>query len=161
MMKQEFQITGLAMAEFKALMSMTDEQLSEHHAHWLIADESPGYPCRVSLKDAHVGERVLAYSYAHHPADSAYRSSGPVFIREQATAASLAVGEVPPVLPGRQLSLRGYDELNLMITAELVAGAQVATAIRSMFAQSVVSYIHIHNAGPGCFSCAAKRVWLE
>ena len=38
-----------------------------------MADRKPGFPCRVSLVDAEIGESVLLVNYEHLPAASPYR----------------------------------------------------------------------------------------
>lgn len=63
----------------------------------MIVDKKPGFPCRVSLTDADLGETVLLVPFHHHEVSS------------------------------RLLS----DES--------------------------VSYLHIHNARPGCYNCRVLR----
>ncbi len=157
-MSNHFRIEGLAAKPFKALMSMCDEALKQHGAYWLVADVCPGFPCRVSLQDAAVGEQVLVCHYQHHDVSTPYQSSGPIFVRAHAVTTAWGVDQIPPVLPHRQLSLRGYGQNHLMLAATVVAGHQVAGAIKSMLSDPAVNYVHIHNAAPGCFSCVARRV---
>lgn len=156
-MSSHFQIQGLSADRFKAFMSMGDDELKQHTAYWLTVDAAPGYPCRVSLQDAAVGERVLVCHHQHHNVPTAYQSSGPIFVREHALTTTWEVDEIPPVLPHRQLSLRGYGLHHLMLAADVVDGQLVGRAIRSMLSDAAVDYIHIHNAAPGCFSCAVRR----
>jgi len=52
-------------------MDLNDEELALHQAKWMIVDEELGYPCRVSLEDAKIGERVLFLPYWHHDVESA------------------------------------------------------------------------------------------
>lgn len=127
-------------------------------ARWLVANAQPGFPCRVSLRDAAPGENVLAMSYEHHATDSPYRAKGPVFIRASAQTAHPAVNEIPKMFEHRLLSLRAYDRNAMMIDATTTQGTGLASVIRRMFSDQAVDYIHIHNAGPGCFSCAVHRV---
>ncbi|MEO0731817.1 MAG: DUF1203 domain-containing protein, partial [Bacteroidota bacterium] len=87
------------------------------HVRKLVADTNPGYPCRVSLKDAAIGEEILAFHYEHHAVDSPYRASGPVFVRVGAAPATPTVNEIPPILRKRSLSLRAYDTEAMMVAA--------------------------------------------
>ncbi len=73
-MTSEFIIKPLPAKDFEKLMSLNGDELSTHHAQWMVVDTSPGYPCRVSLQDAKVGERVLALPFTHHDVGSPYRS---------------------------------------------------------------------------------------
>ncbi len=157
-MEHAFQITGLDKQLFIDMMYANESRLKHIGAHWLVADQSPGYPCRVSLQDAAVGERVLACQFEHHPATSAYRASGPIFVREQAVQRLCGVGEIPAMLLHRELSFRAYDMKQMMVAAQVTCGLNTAKVIQGMLAKKAVQYIHIHNAGPGCFNCAVQRV---
>jgi hypothetical protein len=125
---------------------------------WLDVDSEPGFPCRVSLTDARVGERVLALTFEHHAVDSPYRSSGPIFVREHASTVEPAKNEIPTMLRHRLLSIRAYDSAHMMIDAQVNQGDELERVIENQFKNSAVEYIHIHNANPGCFDCAVYRV---
>lgn len=57
----------------------------------------------------------------------------------------------------RQLSIRAYDEAAMMVDAKVVNGTDLEETIRHLFANESVAYLHIHNAGPGCFNCSVVR----
>lgn len=156
-MSINFLLVPLPLEEFLPLFELSDEQLQARSARWMVADEKPGYPCRVSLADAEVGERVLAVPFTHHDVRSPYRASGPVFVREGAQPANLEVNEVPVMFHHRLLSLRAYDSSGMMMGATTVHGAELADAIAAHFEDPRVEYQHIHNASPGCFDCAVRR----
>ena len=112
-------------------------------ARLMLADAEPGFPCRVSLEDAKVGETVLLLPYTHHDVGSPYRASGPVFVRRHAAEARLGPGEVPQMLRHRLLSVRAYDAVGFSCEApppdifsddpeELVALAALASRFRSL-----------------------------
>ena len=86
-MSSDFIIQALPMEMFSPLLPLSDEELTLQKVMWLDVDSEPGFPCRVSLTDAKVGERVLAFSFEHHDVNSPYRSSGPIFVREHARRA--------------------------------------------------------------------------
>lgn len=156
-MNTNFIIQALDKNLFAHAMGMNDKELEAVNARWLIADASPGYPCRVSLREASVGESVLLISFPYHDVDSPYRACGPVFVRQQADTAKLGVNEIPDILPGRLLSVRAYDSAHMMIHAQTIQDTQFEQAVRSQFSSEAVSYLQIHNANPGCFSCAVYR----
>jgi hypothetical protein len=145
------------MEMFSPLLPLSDEELALQKVMWLDVDSEPGFPCRVSLTDAKVGERVLAFSFEHHDVDSPYRSSGPIFVREHARTAEPAKNEIPKMLRHRLLSIRAYDSAHMMIGAQVSQGVELEHAIETQFKNSAVEYIHIHNANPGCFNCAVYR----
>lgn len=152
-----FRATGLCVSPFEALFGLDDAALARRGMRRMVADSKPGFPCRVSLEDAEPGERLILLLFEHQGADSPYRSSGPIFVREQAREPFDRVGVVPPVLRGRLLSLRAYDEAGMMLDADIVEGREVEAAIGRFFARDEVSYLHVHNAKRGCFACRIDR----
>ncbi len=158
MPKTNFLIHALNHDDFNHLFSFSDKQLQRINAKKIIVNEHPGYPCRVSLKDALVGETIIALTFTHHDVNSPYRSSGPIFVRNHCLTSNLAINEIPDVLNNRLLSLRAYNKKFLMIDALITKGQDVKVSINQLFSDSMVEYIHIHNAKPGCYSCRVERV---
>ncbi len=156
-MSDGFRIVALPSDQFAPLFDQSDAALRAVGAQRMIVDRTPGFPCRVSLADADVGETVILLPFQHHDVASPYRASGPVFVRRGAATATPAVGQVPAMLRHRQLSVRAYDEAAMMVGAEVVPGTELEQAIGRQFAQSGVSYLHVHNALPGCYNCAVVR----
>lgn len=153
-----FQIRGLPAAEFAALFGRSDAELARHDAIRKVADRMPGFPCRVSLRDAEPGETVLLVNYEHLPVASPYRSRYAIYVRENAVDARLEVNEIPEVLRTRLLSVRAFDDAGMLVEAEVVEGTGLAAAIDRMFARPDVNYLHAHNAKPGCFAARIDRV---
>jgi Protein of unknown function (DUF1203) len=156
-MTSDFQIVALPVENFVHLFSMGDADLAAHGARRLIVDKNPGYPCRVSLMDAAINERVILTPFKHHDVDSPYQSKGPVFVREGANTAKPAVNEIPLMFHHRLLSVRAYAETAMMKSAKVVEGQALEKAIRDFFTESDVAYLHLHNAGAGCFNCLVQR----
>ncbi|TDR23364.1 DUF1203 domain-containing protein [Marinicella litoralis] len=157
MQNTSFQIKALDAALLDPYFKMNESELQRHNARWVTADADPGYPCRVSLQDAKIGERVLLFPYNHHDVSSPYRAAGPVFVRELAVTANPAINQIPDMLRHRNLSMRAYDRAGMMIAAAVVAGEALEAAMVEMLQQPKIEYIHLHNAGPGCFHCAVVR----
>lgn len=152
-----FRLVGLAPEPFAPFFALTDEQLAERGIHRVVADRKPGFPCRISLVDAEIGEQLLLLPYCHQPANSPYQASGPIFIRSGARRRVADPSEVPPYVTGRLMSVRAYDQRDFIVDAEVCAGADVAKTIRRMFEDAQVRFIHLHNAKRGCFSCRVER----
>jgi hypothetical protein len=152
-----FQLVGIAFEPFAALFSLADRELAELDAQRVIATEKPGYPCRVSLADAEIGEELLLLPYTHQPARSPYRASGPIFVRKAARQTRLDSGVIPDYVTLRQMSIRAYDAAHLMVDAAVCEGKDAAPTILRMFDDPDVAYIHLHNAKRGCFSCRVER----
>jgi Protein of unknown function (DUF1203) len=68
-----------------------------------------------------------------------------------------SVNEIPKMLLHRLLSVRAYDAEGMIIGARVVKGTELETIIQSSFADERASYLHIHNAAPGCYNCAVVR----
>jgi Protein of unknown function (DUF1203) len=157
-MKSNFRVVALTAAQFEPLFSLSDEKLVQKGARRLIVDANPGFPCRVSLEDAEIGERVILAPFTHHDVDSPYRASGPIFVRENAKESRFAVNEVPEVVASRTMSARAYDKNSMMIDAAVVSGSEIAAHIERLFDNVNIEYVHLHNAGAGCYCCKVERV---
>ena len=145
------------MDQFEWLFALSDAQLEAKGAKRYVADRNPGFPCRVSLEDAAPGESLILVPFTHQPADSPYRASGPIFIREHARVASLAVNEVPKQLRSRTLSVRAYDAGGLMVDADIVDGQELESIVARLFSTPEADYLHVHFARPGCYACRIDR----
>ncbi len=144
--------------DFNYLFALNDSELKEKGMIKITVDQYPGYPCRISLEDAQIGEEVLLFPYKHHKTTSPYQASGPIFIRKNVQTAILETNEIPKLLNHRHLSLRCYDKSGIMIEATTCNGKEVRQELDELFKNSRVSYVHIHNAKPGCYNCVAERV---
>ena len=152
-----FQLVGLPGEPFAPLFGLPDAELAACNIQRVVAAANPGYPCRVSLIDAEIGEELLLLPFEHQPASSPYRASGPIFVRKGASQARLEPGVVPDYVRRRLISARAYDEAGQMTDATVCDGTDAASAIQTMFSDHRVGYIHLHNAKRGCFSCLVNR----
>jgi hypothetical protein len=152
-----FLITPLEKSNFQHLFAMNSSELAAVRAVRMVVTEKPGFPCRVSLADAEIGENIILVHYEHQPVDSPFRASHAVFVRPAAAQAAPAMNEVPAIFRTRVLSLRGFDAKGMLIAADLADGTNLETAIEAMFQNSQVDYIHIHFAKPGCYAATCRR----
>lgn len=152
-----FQISALPRSHFAPLWALTDEELARKGARRCVVTAKPGFPCRVSLRDAEVGEEVLLINFEHQPINTPFRASHAVYVRPQAEEATLAAGEVPAVLRCRLLSLRAFDRDGMMVDAEVTAGADIEILINQLFADPRAAYIHAHAAKAGCYLARIDR----
>ena len=152
-----FRITGLAAEPFRHLFGLPDEELASRGIKRYRVDSHPGFPDRIEMKDAEVGESVLLLNHVSQPANTPYRAAHAIFIREGATQAFDAVNQVPEVMRIRLLSLRAFSEEGMMLEADVVAGQVMEPVIERMLANAAVTYIHVHNAKQGCYSGRIAR----
>ena len=152
-----FQIHGLPMAPFAPLFELDDTALASMGATRVMATSNPGFPCRVSLKDADVGEELILLNHRHLPSNSPYAATHAIYVRKDAREARPAPSEVPEVLSSRLLSLRAFDAADMMQRAEVVEGDRLGDRLQDILADAAIAYVHIHNAAPGCFAASATR----
>lgn len=152
-----FRITGLAPDPFRRFFGLPDEELTALGIKRYRVDSHPGFPDRIEMKDADVGQSVLLLNHVSQSAHSPYRASHAIFIREGATQTYDAVNQVPDVMRIRLLSLRAFSEEGMMLDAEVVEGQVMEPVIERMLANPEVGYIHVHNAKRGCYSGRIDR----
>ena len=153
-----FQILALGRDEFINYFEKDDETLAAVGVQRMQVDTAPGYPCRISLQDARVGETVLLLNYEHQPASTPYRSGHAIFVRETARQARPDPDTVPDMLHRRLISARAFDSGHMMIEADIVEGSNLAAMIEKMLANDSAEYVHLHNAQRGCYLACAVRV---
>jgi hypothetical protein len=153
-----FRISGLSRSQFRDLFSLEDGELAVIGARRTIADKKPGFPCRVSLADAELGERVILLPFPHQTAPSPYQASGPIFVREIAEDVSLPPDTIPNMLRSRLLSIRAYDSQGFMVDAQVVGGDELDGLLSGVLTMPGVSYAHVHFARPGCYACRVDNV---
>ncbi len=152
-----FQITALDHRGFARYFAMSADELAANHAVRVTATSKPGFPCRVSLADAEVGDDLVLVNFEHQPGASPYRAAHAIFVREGVAQARPAIGETPEVLRARTLSLRAFDESAMIVAADLVEGQNLAGALDRLLADPAAAYVHIHYAKFGCYAARADR----
>jgi len=150
-------VRGLDPTPFEPLFGLSDEELAGRGVMRMTVTEKPSFPCRVSLTDRNVGERVLLLNHVSHDVANPYRASHAIFVTEGADEAAEYVGEVPPVFGPRVLSLRGFDAEGMMVDAALAQPGEADAGIRKLFANPAIETIHAHNATRGCFAAKVER----
>ena len=152
-----FQIRGLCEGQFQHFYGQGAEELAKHGIERMTVESHPGYPCRVSLEDVEIGESVLLMNYEHLPAQSPYRSSHAIFVKEGARRASVGKNKIPELLRIRLLSVRAFDANDMMVDADVVGGHDLEPIIETMLSIESVAFLHIHNAKRGCFMARVDR----
>ena len=148
-----FQILALDPNPFASLYGLSDSALKERNVVRMPVTESPGFPCRVGLRDIPTGSTALLLNFRHQDAASPYRANGPVFVEEgRTTAAEIPPNTVPDVLTRRLLSLRAYDAAGMIVDAEVSEGRDAEAQIEKFLSDSNVVEIHAHFARRGCYA---------
>jgi hypothetical protein len=152
-----YRITGLNPADHASLFTMSEAELAAINARRVTATANCGFPCRVSLKDADEGDRLILFHHVSHDVATPYRSAYAIYVRELADAAAEYIDETPPVFEGRPIALRGFDGEGNLRNAALALPGQADVRIRQLFESVDIAYIHAHNAAHGCFSAKVER----
>lgn len=152
-----YRINGLDPAPYKPLFGLSDEELAAQGVVRMTVTQKPSFPCRVSLTDRDIGERVLLLNHISHDVANPYRASHAIFVTEGLDQPGEYVDRVPPVFETRVLSLRGFDRDGMLADAVLAQPGQADAAIRKLFENPEIETIHAHNATRGCFSAKIER----
>ncbi|MGI9169071.1 MAG: DUF1203 domain-containing protein [Caulobacteraceae bacterium] len=152
-----FIVSGLPVEPFRPLFGLSEPELAARGIVRRVADARPGFPCRVTLEDAAPGESVLLLNHEHQSAPTPYRSSHAIYVREAARETRTLTDELPEVFLGRTLSVRAFDAAGMMIDAELCRGDDAAPTFERMLREPAAAYLHVHNAGRGCYSARVER----
>jgi hypothetical protein len=152
-----FIVTGLPVETFQPLFGLSDAELAAHGAVRRTAVAGDRFPCRITLEDAAPGETLLLLNFEHQAAATPYRSNYAIYVNEAAAETRRLAGELPPVLRGKRIALRGFDATGMLLEAELSLDDDVAQIVGRQFENPDVAYIHAHNAGAGCFAARIDR----
>ena len=150
-----FTVRGLSPEPFAPLYGLGDDQLAVHRARRVVVNGS-GFPERIEMRDAEVGETLLLVNFEHQDADTPYRSSHAVYVREGATE-RWSGNHLPEVMRQRLLSLRGFSADGSMVDADVVEGREAEPVIERLLSDPAVAYIHAHYARPGCYAARIDR----
>ena len=150
-----FTVHGLSPEPFVPLYGLSDDALAERLARRVVVD-GPGFPERIEMRDAQAGETLLLVNFVHQSADTPYRSSHAVYVREGATE-SWSGGHLPEVMRKRLLSLRAFSADGSMVDADVIEGRDAEQLIERLLGDERVAYIHAHFARPGCYAARIDR----
>ena len=153
-----FQVLPLPADRFSALFGQSETALLRIGVEAKFADCNPGFPCRVSLRDAEPGERVLLLNFEHQSAATPYRSAHAIYVIDGAVSAKPLAEEVPEQLRSRLLSVRAFSEDGHILGGEVATGEAIAPLFEQMLADPRVGYLHAHYAKYGCYAARIERL---
>ena len=115
------------------------------------------YPVRCCLSRVPGEEGVVLLSARPPSADSPYAAAGPVYVHTHACGGYRAEGELPQMLRGSTLSVRGYDAAHMITGTAVVPADRFELTAVAMLADPGTAYLFVHYAGPGCYACRVDR----
>ena len=150
-----FTVHGLSPEPFQPLYGLSDDELAARRARRVVVDGT-GFPERIEMRDAQAGETLLLVNFEHQSADTPYRASHAVYVREGATE-TWSGDHLPEVLRQRLLSLRAFSADGSMVEADVIEGREAEQVIERLLGDERVAYIHAHYARPGCYAARIDR----
>jgi hypothetical protein len=118
-------------------------------------DKPNSFPCRRCLQDGEPGETMVLLSYDPFVGRSPYSGPGPIYVHDRDCAPFDGEG-LPDQLTRRLLSVRAYDERHMLLDAEVIDGTELRDTAQRLLHEDC-SYLHVHNARPGCFAARIDR----
>ncbi len=153
-----FRITGLNSKPYHSLYGMGEEDLAKQGAVRCRVDKYPGFPDRIEMRDARLGESVLLLNHTSQPAKSPYHASHAIYVLEGSKETYDEKDEIPQVMLDRIQSLRGFDGQGMMLDADVAEGEEnIVAVIERLFENPNIKTIHAHNAKQGCFAGMIER----
>jgi Protein of unknown function (DUF1203) len=152
-----YRVTGLSPESFQQFFGMPDVELATHGIIRYVVDKTPGFPDRVEMRDCAPGETVLLLNHVCQTAQTPYRASHAIFVREGAKNTYDTLAQIPEVMRVRLLSVRGFSEDGMILDADVVDGQDLEPLIERLFENQRISYLHVHNAKRGCYSGRIDR----
>jgi hypothetical protein len=154
----DYTIEGIDPAPYAPLFGLDDAALAACGAVRLVADATPGYPCRVRLEDAAPGTPMLLVNHVSRPEPGPYRAAHAIFVTEGAEVPARFVNALPPVFAPRVLSLRGFDAGGMMVAALLTQPGAGEAGLQQLLADARIAEVDVHNATQGCFAARVRRM---
>ena len=151
-----FRVLGLSPEPFRRYFEMSQDELRAIGALRVNAD-ADGFPCRVSLRHAPVGDELVLLNYEHQPGHTPYRSNHAIYVCRSSAEPFDAVDVVPEVILKRFVSVRAFDADDMMIDADVIDGPHAAELFERLLANPEAKYLHVHNAKRGCYSALVER----
>ncbi len=152
-----YRVLGLAPQAFLPLYGLPDAELRARGVLRQRVTEPHAAPDRIELRDAEPGETVLLLNHCYLDADTPYRGTHAIYVREGATQRYEAVDTLPEAIRRRLISLRAFAADGMMVDAEVAEGAVLEPLIERFLADPQVAYLHAHHARRGCYAARIER----
>ncbi|PHR60725.1 MAG: hypothetical protein COA43_06190 [Robiginitomaculum sp.] len=152
-----FQIHALPPFRFSDIHNASQAELEAQGVKRIQVDAKPGYLCRISLKDAEIGESVFLLNFTHQPHPTPYQSSHAIFINTHLEPSQIGVNEIPIDLSVRHLSVRAFNKEHHLVDAKICEGIELKNCIHTLFANEYAVYLHIHHSAYGCYIAKVTR----
>jgi len=114
--------------------------------------------CRYCLSDGVPGMQHILFSYQPMAEDkNPYTETGPVFIHDHCEQYTDAYMFPPDIKTRKYLTIRSYDSNQWMIAGIMSPGEEAETIIEKLFENPAAEFVHVGDAGTGCYFMEVKR----
>lgn len=127
----------------------------------MIATNDGGFPCRVCLQYAGLGEEVLLGSYNLPKPQGLYWTPSPIFVHAEPCVPYAGADEIPDIVRRNALvSVRAYDGDGMVLydLGQVSDGTEVDAPLTRALGDARTSFVNIHTARPGCLLCRVEPV---
>ena len=115
--------------------------------------------CRHCLSDGELSSPQILFSYSPFAENKTpYAEVGPVFIHVDCAPYDEGQGFPSDLKTRAHLTVRGYDERQMLLAGEMCKGLDVEDCIARMFQKDGISTVHISDASTGCFFLKAVKL---
>ena len=126
----------------------------------MVATDGTGFPCRVCLRCAEVGEEMLLGSYDLPRPLGIYWTPSPIFIHAEACVPYAGADEVVEIVRRNAIvSVRAYDAADMVLydLGRIGSGDEVNGALAQALDDPRTAFVNIHTARPGCLLCRVEK----
>jgi hypothetical protein len=127
--------------------------------HVFVTADSPRreYPCRLCLRWAQPGERMILFPYAAIAPGRPHSESGPIFVHAEPCERYATTHEFPPEFRKDRV-LRAYNSHHAIIAAEVANGQGPEAVIERFLQKPETAFVHVRSASHGCYTMEVERL---
>jgi hypothetical protein len=114
-------------------------------------------PCRLCLRITRTDEPLIVFAHRPFAAAGPYAEIGPVFIHALPCNAYTDATCFPPDFVQRCLTMRAYNSVGRIETAELSTPGEPEASIARLFENEDARFVHVRNPAWGCYDFQVDR----
>jgi len=138
-------------------LRLSDAELQGFGVKRSSPTRSLAFPIAIELRDVEQGEAVLLLNYLHQPAETPYKASHAIFVREWAETPYRAVDAIPDVLRIRPISFARLRRFGRHGRPPILIEGELELNNRAPVRQILkAAYVHAHYAKRGCYGGADR-----
>jgi hypothetical protein len=125
-----------------------------------VTVDEAGAPCRHCLRPAAAGDELLLFTYQPFTGSGPYAVPSPVYLHARDCERYATRGELPELVRTGLRAVRSYDADHDLVDGDVAEGDDLEPLVNRLFEDPRATYLHVHSATAGCFTCRIDRVRL-